>query len=115
MPDGIRLQVEVDGAASAGVTVIFVHGYTLNIDSWIEQRQALVGVPACRVYYDSRAFGRSDRGSTTEAGIRQLATDLAAVIDATAPDGPVVLAGRSMGVMVVLALAGRAPICSATG
>ncbi|WP_353944203.1 alpha/beta hydrolase [Streptomyces sp. HUAS MG91] len=97
----------------APVTVVFSHGYCLNQDSWHFQRAALRGVVRC-VYWDQRSHGRSGRGvEQTESGapvsIDTLGGDLKAVIDAAAPEGPLVLVGHSMGGMTVMALADQHP------
>ncbi|WP_372345034.1 alpha/beta fold hydrolase [Streptomyces sp. KL116D] len=99
--------------APAPVTVVFSHGYCLNQDSWHFQRAALRGVVRC-VYWDQRSHGRSGRGvEQVEEGvpvsIDRLGGDLAAVVAAAAPEGPLVLVGHSMGGMTVMALADRLP------
>ncbi|MFJ9035404.1 alpha/beta fold hydrolase [Streptomyces sp. NPDC102406] len=131
--DGTELYYEVDEAdpdggdaargrrrfgrrAAAPVTVVFSHGYCLNQDSWHFQRAALRGVVRC-VYWDQRSHGRSGRGMEQNpvtgdgapVSIDRLGDDLKAVIDAAAPEGPLVLAGHSMGGMTVMALADRCP------
>ncbi|MEU8777838.1 alpha/beta hydrolase [Streptomyces sp. NPDC048606] len=94
------------------VTVVFSHGYCLGQDSWHFQRAALRGLVRC-VYWDQRSHGRSMRGLAQADGlpvtIDQLGRDLKAVIDATAPEGPLVLVGHSMGGMTVMALADQFP------
>ncbi|MFE0099648.1 alpha/beta fold hydrolase [Streptomyces sp. NPDC059009] len=97
----------------APVTVVFSHGYCLNQDSWHFQRAALRGVVRA-VYWDQRSHGRSGRGvDQTErdvpVSIDQLGRDLKAVIDAAAPEGPLVLVGHSMGGMTTMALAAQFP------
>lgn len=99
--------------APAPVTVVFSHGYCLNQDSWHFQRAALRGVVRC-VYWDQRSHGRSERGAAQLAdgapvSIDQLGRDLKAVIDAAAPEGPLVLVGHSMGGMTTMALADHFP------
>lgn len=110
--DGVELYVEVDepdpGARYAGLTVIFSHGYALNLDCWHHQRLALSGSARC-VYWDQRGHGRSGRGRPGPVDIDRLGADLAAVVAAVAPTGPVVLVGHSMGGMTVLALADSHP------
>ncbi|MGW0774464.1 alpha/beta fold hydrolase [Streptomyces sp. NPDC002835] len=98
----------------APVTVVFSHGYCLNQDSWHFQRAALRGLVRT-VHWDQRSHGRSARG-TSQAGsdgrpvtIDQLGRDLKAVIDAAAPEGPLVLVGHSMGGMTMMALAAHHP------
>ncbi|MDG9716918.1 alpha/beta hydrolase [Streptomyces sp. DH24] len=99
--------------APAPVTVVFSHGYCLNQDSWHFQRAALRGVVRT-VYWDQRSHGRSGRGVAqvqdgTPLDIEQLGRDLKAVVDAAAPEGPLVLVGHSMGGMTVMALADQFP------
>ncbi|MEV4330286.1 alpha/beta hydrolase [Streptomyces sp. NPDC049597] len=98
----------------APVTVVFSHGYCLNQDSWHFQRAALRGLVRA-VYWDQRSHGRSARGAA-QAGpdgvpvsIDQLGRDLKAVIDAAAPEGPLVLVGHSMGGMTMMALGAHYP------
>ena len=96
----------------APVTVVFSHGYCLSQDSWHFQRAALRGVLRT-VHWDQRSHGRSDRGKAQRDGvpidIDQLGRDLKAVIDAAAPEGPLVLVGHSMGGMTIMALADQYP------
>lgn len=99
--------------APAPVTVVFSHGYCLNQDAWHFQRAALRGVVRT-VHWDQRSHGRSGRGvAQTErrepVSIDQLGRDLKAVIDAAAPEGPLVLVGHSMGGMTTMALAEQFP------
>ncbi|MFT4298068.1 MAG: alpha/beta hydrolase [Aeromicrobium sp.] len=105
--DGTRLWVEIDGPDDAPLTVVFVHGFTLNLANFAEQRAAWTDESVRRVFYDQRAFGRSERGPRGAASIRRLAGDLAEVIESL--DGPVVIVGHSMGGMVAAALAGLRP------
>jgi pimeloyl-ACP methyl ester carboxylesterase len=100
--------------APAPVTVVFSHGYCLSQDSWHFQRAALRGLVRT-VYWDQRSHGRSARGAAQSGedgvpvAIDQLGRDLKAVIDAAAPEGPLVLVGHSMGGMTVMALADHFP------
>ncbi|MBD0423049.1 alpha/beta hydrolase [Streptomyces sp. NPDC052309] len=99
--------------APAPVTVVFSHGYCLNQDSWHFQRAALRGVVRT-VHWDQRSHGRSGRGvpqvrDGVPITIDELGRDLKAVIDAAAPEGPIVLVGHSMGGMTVMALADQFP------
>lgn len=92
--------------------MVFSHGYCLNQDAWHFQRAALRGKVRA-VYSDLRSHGRSERGYAQTNGepatIDQLGRDLKAVIDAAAPEGPLVLAGHSMGGMAIMALAAQFP------
>ncbi|MFB6982117.1 alpha/beta fold hydrolase [Streptomyces scopuliridis] len=98
----------------APVTVVFSHGYCLNQDSWHFQRAALRGLVRT-VHWDQRSHGRSARGAAQQGpgavpvSIDQLGRDLKAVIDAAAPEGPLVLVGHSMGGMTIMALADQYP------
>ncbi len=112
--DGTVLYVEVDelsadeAAAPDALTVIFAHGYALNLDSWHYQRQALRG-RARLVFYDQRSHGRSQRADFDSHHIDQLGHDLQSVIDTVAPTGPLLLVGHSMGGMTIMALADQRP------
>jgi pimeloyl-ACP methyl ester carboxylesterase len=115
--DGTTLHAEVDEVApySHGAkpapdrpTVVFVHGYALNLDCWHFQRAALRGKHRM-VFYDQRSHGRSGRSSRKHANIDQLGDDLLTVIDALVPTGDVVLVGHSMGGMSIMAFAERHP------
>ncbi len=113
--DGVDLHVEIDEYdAPAGrrfapeLTVVFVHGYSLSLDSWHFQRAAYRG-RVRTVFYDQRSHGRSGRSTPGHATIEQLGRDLSVVLDTVAPDGPVVLIGHSMGGMTIIALAEEHP------
>ncbi|WP_371791021.1 alpha/beta hydrolase [Streptomyces sp. NBC_01471] len=98
--------------AAQPVTVVFSHGYCLSQDSWHFQRAALRGIVRT-VHWDQRSHGRSERGRAQADGvpvtIDQLGRDLKAVIDAAAPEGPLVLVGHSMGGMTMMALGDQFP------
>jgi pimeloyl-ACP methyl ester carboxylesterase len=109
---GVRLNVEIDGAEDAPVTVILAHGWTLDSRSWAPVASALTASqrPLARVIrYDHRAHGRSDSVARADMTIEALADDLAEVISQLAPTGPLVLGGHSMGGMAVMALAEQHP------
>lgn len=109
--DGTPLYVEVEEAPEAPTgspTVIFCHGYSINQDSYHFQRRDHRG-KVRMVFWDQRCHGRSGRGPTENSVIDQLGSDLAAVIKATTPDGPIVLVGHSMGGMTILAFAANNP------
>lgn len=113
--DGVDLHVEVDEYASPGrrrsapeLTVVFIHGYSLSLDSWHFQRAAYRG-RVRSVFYDQRSHGRSGRSTPGHATIDQLGRDLLVVLDTVVPHGPVVLVGHSMGGMTISALAEEHP------
>jgi pimeloyl-ACP methyl ester carboxylesterase len=108
--DGVALHVEEVGRPDAPLTVVFSHGYTQEMAVWHYQRKALADDPDVRcVFWDQRSHGRSARGAAESATIDQLGRDLHAVLEAVAPEGPVVLVGHSMGGMTIMALADAHP------
>jgi pimeloyl-ACP methyl ester carboxylesterase len=112
--DGVPLYVEVDeidpdlSQRASQLTLVFCHGYALNLDCWHFQRAAYRGLVRA-VYYDQRSHGRSGRSTEDHATIEQLGHDLRSVLDHVVPEGPVVLVGHSMGGMAIVALAEQYP------
>ena len=128
--DGVRLHAEVDEVAPYAQeaaksqppkglrrlrradepvpTIVFVHGYALNLDCWHFQREFFRGKQRM-VFYDQRSHGRSGRSSQENATIDQLGHDLVRVLEELVPDGPVVLVGHSMGGMTLMAFAEHHP------
>jgi pimeloyl-ACP methyl ester carboxylesterase len=104
--DGVPLHVEIRG--HQGPTVVLSHGFTVDSAEWDPQIDALAH-RARVVSWDQRGHGRSGWGDPRNATIDQLGRDLAAVVEAVAPAGRVVLGGHSMGGMSVLALARQHP------
>ncbi|MFG1884539.1 alpha/beta fold hydrolase [Micromonospora sp. NPDC049102] len=110
MPDGVRLHVETTGPVDAPVTAVLLHGWTLDGRSWHRQLAALTssfGDAVRVVTYDARGHGRSSCMPLLTATLAQLGDDLAAVLDAVAPSGRVVLVGHSMGGMTIMEYAHR--------
>ncbi|MBC2934799.1 alpha/beta fold hydrolase [Nocardioides sp. zg-1228] len=113
--DGLALHVEIDEPADFGgrattdddLTVVFVHGYSLNLACWHYQRAAYRG-QVRTVFYDQRSHGRSARSDEKHCTIEQLGHDLRRVIETTVP-GPCVVVGHSMGGMSVISLAQQHP------
>jgi pimeloyl-ACP methyl ester carboxylesterase len=116
--DGVPLCAEVDEVApyategnrraATGPTLVFVHGYALNLDCWHFQRTHFRGKHRM-VFYDQRSHGDSGRSPKENATIDQLGDDLHRVIETLVPEGPVILIGHSMGGMAVMALAEQHP------
>ncbi|MDN5745076.1 MAG: alpha/beta hydrolase, partial [Nocardioidaceae bacterium] len=120
--DGLPLHVQVDEVdqapaqsrserllrrrtdAAPELTVVFSHGYCLNLDCWHFQRAAYRGLVRT-VYYDQRSHGRSGNSDREHSTIEQLGRDLKSVLDVVVPEGPVVLVGHSMGGMSIIAFA----------
>lgn len=108
-PDGVRLHVEVDEADDPHApTVVLVHGWTCDLDTWHYQRLALRG-RARLVLVDLRSHGASGRARPARSMLADLADDLDLVIRRFAPKGPLVLVGHSMGGMAVMQLAAQDP------
>lgn len=116
--DGVSLYTEVDDSRSPAidddVTVIFVHGYTLNQNCWHFQRRDL-RPQAKLIFADQRSHGRSERSDRDHSTVEQLGLDLGQIIDQIGGDGPIVLVGHSMGGMTIMALAADRPELFSTG
>ncbi|RYF10234.1 MAG: alpha/beta fold hydrolase, partial [Oxalobacteraceae bacterium] len=118
--DGVLLHAEIDEIApyegklskklngSPQLTLVFIHGYALNLDCWYFQRDAFRGKHRM-AFYDQRSHGRSDRSPRAEATIDQLGDDVADVLTHLVPEGDVILIGHSMGGMSIMAFAERHP------
>jgi pimeloyl-ACP methyl ester carboxylesterase len=106
--DGVLLHVEEIGPLDADVTMVFCHGWTLELAMWHFQRQGLADVGRL-VFFDHRSHGRSGSSPAGNCTIDQLGRDLEAVIEQRVPAGRVVLIGHSMGGMTIMALAERRP------
>lgn len=115
-PDGVRVLVEtygpdtpVDDGADRPPTLVLVHGWTMTGRIWHEQVAGLADRHRI-VTYDQPGHGRSSPPRSGTYSIDLLGDTLAAVVDATtAPDGPVVVAGHSLGGMTVLNAVRRHP------
>ncbi len=117
--DGVPLHVEIDAPETASrgrrhpagrlPTVVLVHGFALSMECWVLQRRALVHEGFRVVAYDQRGHGRSGQPELASCTVDQLGRDLASVLEATCPTGPVVLVGHSMGGMSVMSFAGQHP------
>ncbi|TXG92560.1 alpha/beta hydrolase [Rhodococcus rhodnii] len=108
--DGVELAVREVGRADAPVTAVFVHGFCMDMTAWHFQRYELAsrwGDDVRMVFYDQRGHGSSGSGPRPSCTIAQLGDDLMAVIEQTAPTGPVFVVGHSMGGMTALAFAAR--------
>ncbi len=112
--DGVDLYVEVDEVVpgqelpgTEGLTLVFAHGFALNLDCWHEQRAHFRG-RVRSVYFDQRSHGRSTRSPAEHCRIPQLGRDLRRVIGTTT-DGPVVVVAHSMGGMGVISMLEQYP------
>ena len=118
--DGVDLHVEVDYARDADgdgepmndpsrPTIVLCHGYCLSLRAWVFQRRALREAGYRVVLFDVRGHGRSGMGERDRCDVDQLGRDLACVLEAVVPQGPIVLVGHSMGGMTIMALALERP------
>jgi pimeloyl-ACP methyl ester carboxylesterase len=112
LADGVRLHVETSGPADAPLTVILLHGWCLDQRTWQHQVEALARMSDSGprvVAYDARGHGRSSPTRLGSATLGQLGDDLAEVLRRYAPEGPLVLAGHSMGGMTIMEYANDHP------
>ncbi|GGK92539.1 alpha/beta fold hydrolase [Mangrovihabitans endophyticus] len=110
--DGTELHVEVvePPAPTDTPTIVFVHGFALDMGTFYFQRQLLTERGDHRlVFYDQPGHGRSGRLEAGDYDIAALGVSLAAVLDAAVPDGHIILVGHSMGGMTIMAFAEQHP------
>ncbi|WP_369130970.1 alpha/beta fold hydrolase [Modestobacter roseus] len=105
--DGVRLHVEVADDVAAP-TVVLVHGIGVS-GAMYEPQWTALRRRARVVRYDQRGHGSSGWAGGRGATVAELGHDLGQVVDQLGGDGPVVVAGHSMGGMAVLALAAERP------
>ena len=105
--DGTEIAVRAAGDPAAPV-LLFAHGFSLDMS--IVARavgRPLGGLP---LRADGPPGARpSGRAAHGDLSLRAMGRDLAAVLDAVAPDRPAVVIGHSMGAMAILALAEQRP------
>jgi pimeloyl-ACP methyl ester carboxylesterase len=111
LADGVRLHLVDSGPAGAPVTVLFVHGWTLDGATWHRQLAALpAAAPGARlITYDARGHGRSGLGGRRSPTLERLGDDLAEVVRAINPAGRLILVGHSIGGMTIMEYAHRHP------
>jgi pimeloyl-ACP methyl ester carboxylesterase len=110
LPDGVRLHVNEHGDPTSPLTVVFLHGWTLDARLWrnqIADLQTKLGAPVRILAFDLRGHGRSTACPPHTTTLAQLADDLHAVLRERVPDGKVVLVGHSMGGMTIMEYAHR--------
>lgn len=110
--DGARLRVLDEGPRSAPVTAVLVHGWTLSQRAWdgvVDALPVAARTEVRTVRFDLRGHGDSDPAEPGSANIDRCADDVAELIQQRVPDGPIVLAGHSMGGMSIMALVERHP------
>ncbi|TIC88448.1 alpha/beta hydrolase [Nocardioides sp. GY 10113] len=110
--DGLRLQVTVRGRDDAPLTVLLAHCWTADEQDWHYQVHDLMvryGHDLRVITWDHRGHGRSDAAPEAACTVAHLARDLGGVVDAFAPEGPLLLAGHSIGGMAMTALPQERP------
>ncbi|HEU4347961.1 MAG TPA: alpha/beta hydrolase [Actinoplanes sp.] len=110
--DGTDLHVEIVEAKQPDgkPTIVFVHGFALDMGTFYFQRKVLAERGEHRmVFYDQPGHGRSGKLKSGNYDIAALGKSLAAVLDATVPDGHIILVGHSMGGMTIMAFAEQYP------
>jgi pimeloyl-ACP methyl ester carboxylesterase len=109
--DGVDLDLDLAGPDDpVDPTVVFVHGFCLDMGTFHFQRKELTRRGDYRlIFYDQPGHGRSGRLSRGEYDLDLLGSTLKRVLDVTVPAGPIVLVGHSMGGMTIMALAERHP------
>ena len=105
--DGTEIAVRVAGDPVAPL-LLFTHGFSLDMSVWHEQWIDLADDFRC-VLMDHRSHGTSASGAHGDLSIRAMGRDIAAVLDAVAPDRSVVVIGHSMGAMAIIAMAEQRP------
>jgi pimeloyl-ACP methyl ester carboxylesterase len=108
--DDVRLSFRDWGSRGAGNTVVLLHGFCLNKDSWNIQMTQLIhrwGNNIRIISYDHRGHGDSGNAPMDTYRIDRLADDLAELLVALRVTGRLTLVGHSMGGMTALAYLGR--------
>ncbi|MEU4425001.1 alpha/beta hydrolase [Actinoplanes sp. NPDC024001] len=110
--DGTHLRVEIvePREPTDRPTIVFVHGFALDMGTFYFQRKALAERAEQRlVFYDQPGHGRSGKLKSGTYDIAALGRSLAAVLEETVPDGHIILVGHSMGGMTIMAFAEQYP------
>lgn len=110
--DGLHLNVTTYGPDDAPLTVFLAHCWTLNQHGWhyqVRDLQREFGHGIRIITWDHRGHGDSDPVARRHATIENLARDWSDLIDALAPEGPLVLAGHSIGGMTLMQLCATRP------
>ncbi|BBC30830.1 hypothetical protein SGFS_021240 [Streptomyces graminofaciens] len=91
-----------------GATVVLVHGASVTADLWRLHTRHLTGLGLGVLRYDQRAHGHTSRGRAPLT-VEQLADDLHQIVTRLVPTGPLVLAGHSLGALVLQELTALHP------
>ena len=105
--DGLELHGEVAGE---GPPIVLCHGITATRRHVVHGSRALERSGHAVISYDARGHGESDPAPSGQGyGYPELIGDLESVVGSRAGDGPLVLAGHSMGAHTVVGYALRHP------
>ncbi len=105
--EGLAIRGE---SAGEGPAIVLCHGITATRGSVVHGSRRLERDGYTAVSYDARGHGESDPAPVGEGyGYPQLVDDLESVIAVTVGDGPLILAGHSMGAHTAVAYALRHP------
>lgn len=104
--DGTELAVRAAGDPSQP-TLVFVHGFSLDMTTWHYQWTALSSGFRC-VLFDLRSHGRSERAASGDLSLSAMGHDICAVVETVVQEGAI-LVGHSMGGMAILAAAESRP------
>jgi pimeloyl-ACP methyl ester carboxylesterase len=110
--DGTDLHVEIIEPEDAPdePTIVFVHGFALDMGTFYFQRKALAERGSHRlVFYDQPGHGRSSKLKSGTYDLAALGRSLAAVLTEVVPEGRIILVGHSMGGMTIMAFAEQFP------
>lgn len=106
--DGTALAVRAAGPPG-GPTLVFAHGFSLDMTTWHYQWTALAERYRC-VLFDFRSHGGSEPAAGGDLSLQAMAHDLATVLEVAAPaEGRALVVGHSMGAMAALAMAEARP------
>lgn len=97
--NGVKIRAAVAGT---GPLVLMVHGFPESWYSWRRQMGPLAeaGFTACAI--DVRGYGGSDKPHAVEAyAMKEIAADVAGVIEALSPGAPAVIVGHDWGAPIV--------------
>lgn len=110
--DGLHLHVTIRGRDDAPVSVLLSHCWTAEESDWhyqVTDLMARYGHEVRIITWDHRGHGRSDRAPESACTIPHLTRDMGLIIDSFAPEGPLVVAGHSVGGMTITAIPEERP------
>ena len=99
--NGVAIRAAIQGE---GPLIVMVHGFPESWYSWRHQMApfAAAGFTACAI--DVRGYGGSAKPHAVEAyAMKEIAADVAGVIEALSPDRPAILIGHDWGAPIVYA------------